>query len=205
MNSAYPGTAQDLHTVVGEIAASGSNSNRQLTTQLQMSLANSRSDVTFVGTSDLPLKSDGIHFGRDAKLTIGARFGDAFISILEQPNGIAGDVNQDGVVSGNGTGLPESDDVAAFVLGWGESTIGLTNLAKTQLGDLNLDGKTSLPDAFILHDALEAVGLNVPLGVLTGAIVPEPLSAVYASIVWAVFVVRPIRRRASLGVETKIV
>jgi len=67
----YPGVSEDWHTVIGEIAASGANGNRQTTTAKQMNLAANNGDFSFVPTADLPLKSDGIHFGRDAKLTIG--------------------------------------------------------------------------------------------------------------------------------------
>ena len=79
IGGAYPGTADEMRTVIGEIAASGSTSARITTTNQQQALAAADDTVAFIGTSDLPLKSDGIHFGRDAKLTIGQRFADAFI------------------------------------------------------------------------------------------------------------------------------
>lgn len=78
ISNQYPNAADDMFSVIGEIAASSSNSNRILTTQQQMQLAASNSTIEFVPTSDLPLKSDGIHFGRDSKLTIGRRFADVF-------------------------------------------------------------------------------------------------------------------------------
>lgn len=171
INSTYPNATDNMHTVVGEIAASRSNANRIQTTQLQNALAVGDPDITFVPTSDLPLKSDGIHFGRDAKLTIGDRFADVFIGVSEQPNGVIGDVNQDGVVS-SGTGDPLTDDVTKFVAGWQADTVGLTNLQKTLSGDLDLSGKTTLADAFILHGALQAQGLAFPFEALTA--VPEP-------------------------------
>lgn len=175
INATYPAAADKMHTVVGEIAASGSNANRALTKQKHISLATNSPDFTYVATNDLPLKSDGIHFGRDAKLTIGQRFADALIAVSEQPNGVPGDVNQDGAVS-SGTGNPATDDVAAFIAVWQSDTIGQTNLQKTLAGDLNLSGQTTLADAFILHQALEAQGLGFPFAEL--ARVPEPASSV---------------------------
>jgi hypothetical protein len=173
IHTTYPNAANNMHTVVGEIAASGSNANRILTTQLQTALAAGDQDITFVTTNDLSLKSDGIHFGKNAKLTIGERFADILIGVSEQPNDVVGDVNQDGGVS-TGTGDLADDDVTAFVAGWQSDTIGLTNLQKTLLGDLNLSGKTTLADAFILHGALQAQGLAFPFEAL--AAVPEPSS-----------------------------
>lgn len=78
INTQYPNAADDLFSVIGEIAASNSNANRSLTTQQQMQLAAGSNTIDFVSTRDLPLKSDGIHFGRDAKLAIGQRFAQAF-------------------------------------------------------------------------------------------------------------------------------
>jgi len=78
VNSQYPNAANSMFTVIGEIAASTSNANRAQTTQQQMQLAASNGSIDFVSTRDLQLKSDGIHFGRDAKLTIGQRFANAF-------------------------------------------------------------------------------------------------------------------------------
>ncbi len=74
-----PGSTASMHTVVGEIAASDSTPARAQTTELQRAFADSDPDVSFVDTADLPLKSDGIHFGRDAKLEIGARFAEALL------------------------------------------------------------------------------------------------------------------------------
>jgi hypothetical protein len=174
INFAYPNTADSVHTVIGEIAASGSNANRIQTTQRQIALAAADPKISFVATSDLPLKGDGIHFGRDEKLAIGERFADVFIGVSEQPNGVFGDVNQDGVVA-TGTANPADDDVTAFVAGWQSVTSGLTNLQKTLAGDLNLSGRTTLADAFILHKALQLQGAAFPLERLNA--VPEPTSA----------------------------
>lgn len=82
IHARWPEAARDLRTVVGEIAASNSNPNRIETTRQQAALARQRSDVTFVPTHDLPLKSDGIHFGREEKLQIGEQFAAAFIASI---------------------------------------------------------------------------------------------------------------------------
>jgi hypothetical protein len=81
INATFPGIATAMKTVIGEIAASQSNGNRHLTTELQKSLAASDADITFVPTGDLPLKSDFLHFGRDEKLEIGRRFANAFLGL----------------------------------------------------------------------------------------------------------------------------
>jgi len=75
INNTYAGTADGMHLVIGEIAASQSSGSRQTTTTLQLQLAAGDDVYAFVGTRDLALKSDNIHFGRDAKLEIGRRFG----------------------------------------------------------------------------------------------------------------------------------
>ncbi|XAL98871.1 hypothetical protein OT109_14940 [Phycisphaeraceae bacterium D3-23] len=81
INNAYDGAADGMHLVVGEIAASQATGSRQTTTTLQQQLTAGNDAYTFVGTRDLPLKSDNIHFGRDAKLEIGRRFGWAMMGV----------------------------------------------------------------------------------------------------------------------------
>jgi hypothetical protein len=77
---------------------------------------------------------------------------------VSPPNGIVGDVNQDGVVSGNGTGPLGGDDVSAFVAGW--LTVGGGSIAERYArGDLNFDGITGLADWAILNDANPSVGV----------------------------------------------
>lgn len=88
---------------------------------------------------------------------------DVFID-TDALTGVAGDVNQDGVV--------DSSDADAFVSGWQSDTRGLTELEMTLLGDLDMDGLTGLRDAFILQRALRSSGLALPLETL--APVPEP-------------------------------
>lgn len=85
INTSYPEAADNMHSVIGEIAASSYNNSRIVTTHEQQALADSLDSVTFISTNDLPLKSDNIHFGRDSKLEIGERFADAFIAAEQIP------------------------------------------------------------------------------------------------------------------------
>jgi len=114
---------------------------------------------------------DGLHpdsagAGIIAQTTAAIAFGDP-------ANGIAGDVNQDGQVS-TGSGNVTDDDVAAFLAGWRANTTGLSPLNRTMLGDLNLDGVTSIADSYILHRAVEAQGLSFVIGTSQAESVPEP-------------------------------
>lgn len=63
-------------------------------------------------------------------------------------------MNQDGILFGNGSGIPGQDDVTSFMLGWG-TTGHSTDLEKLMHGDINLDGRTSLSDWQLLVEALE--------------------------------------------------
>lgn len=87
-------------------------------------------------------------------------------------NGIAGDVNQDGFVNGDGTDLVTDDDVAAFVAGW-LSSGHETTFEQFTKGDLNLDGITDLSD-WILLKANHEDGALLSLGALLSSRVPEP-------------------------------
>lgn len=80
LNDRYDGVAADMYTVVGEIASSRSNPNRIKTTELQKSAAEKSDRIGFVATHDLPVKGDGIHFGRSAKLEIGKRLAEALLN-----------------------------------------------------------------------------------------------------------------------------
>lgn len=173
----YAGTTNELRTVVAEIAASQSNANRQLTAQQHLDLATSDDDIAFVPTRHLELKQDGIHFGKEAKLTIGYQFSIALLDMEQLPNGIAGDVNQDGTLLGDGTGAPEIDDISAFLVGWRADTSLLSSVNKTLHGDLDLSGRTDLADAFLMHQALAAQGQEFPFDLL----VPEPAAVSLAA------------------------
>jgi hypothetical protein len=96
------------------------------------------------------------------------------------PNGIAGDVNQDGLV--------DSLDVNAFITGW--STTGWSgDFAKYTHGDLNLDGTTNLSDAFLLHQSLQTATAQAAL-VEWLSQVPEPGSAGSALMALALAILR---------------
>ena len=85
------------------------------------------------------------------------------------PNGVVGDVNQNGVVGGDGTGPASQDDVTAFVQGW--LTTGHTSvLSAYGHGDLNLDRVTDLKDWIILNRLNPAMGAAAAAAFAT----PEP-------------------------------
>jgi glucose/arabinose dehydrogenase len=90
-------------------------------------------------------------------------------------NGIAGDVNQDGFVNGDGTGPIESDDVSRFVQFF--MTSGYSSPFEQYIhGDMNFDGITDVRDWFILTSNHEdASGLDLA-NLLGGHPVPEPRS-----------------------------
>lgn len=98
--------------------------------------------------------------------------GDSASWISMRFNGIEGDVNQDGMVTGDGTGPISSDDVSAFIAGWlttgHESVFEMINH-----GDLNLNGITDLADWSILNRVDRAVGEAVMANLLQED-VPEP-------------------------------
>lgn len=88
-------------------------------------------------------------------------------------NGIAGDINQDGFVNGDGTGLATEDDVAAFVANF--FVTGYTSaFDRVTHGDLNLDGRTDVLDWFILYQNHENAGSLNLADLLAGHRVPEP-------------------------------
>jgi len=90
--------------------------------------------------------------------------------VVGPPNGIIADLNQDGVVAGDGRGPMETDDVTTFVAGW-LSVGGGSIVERYSRGDINLDGITNLADWAILNRENAALGAAV-LRRLSG--VPEP-------------------------------
>jgi hypothetical protein len=114
--------------------------------------------------------------------------GDFFENVFDPPV-FSADINQDGIVAGDGTGPPEFDDITAFILGWGTSGHS-TNLERLMHGDINLDGRTSLADWQFLVDALDqAQGSNLADGLSlasllggAGAQVPEPTTWVMVAL-----------------------
>ncbi|MCI0335225.1 MAG: PEP-CTERM sorting domain-containing protein [Planctomycetes bacterium] len=109
---------------------------------------------------------------------------------------IMGDVNLDGLVTGNGTGLASDDDVSAFVEGWGFNNLaGRGDYDSWTNGDLNLDGQTNVSDFLLLRGALNAPIASGAMQALFGAGVPEPSSAMLAMLAAASLAFRR-RRRA---------
>lgn len=94
---------------------------------------------------------------------------------------LIGDVNLDGVVSGNGTGPAASDDISAFVQGWSyQQPTG--DIDSWKKGDLNLDGRTDVADFLLFRGTLlgsasgsaSAAALSSMLGFGGAVVVPEP-------------------------------
>lgn len=111
-------------------------------------------------------------------------------------NGIDGDVNQNGVFFGDGSGDPGTDDVSAFIENW--LSTGLPGLQGTYEsythGDINFDGVTNLYDAFLLRFYLKQQGVSSPaLVALLSGEVPEPSSLTLAFSLVALLAAR--RRR----------
>ena len=102
------------------------------------------------------------------------------------PGGVLtpGDVNKDGSVNGDGTGDPISDDVAAFVAGWGtENPVDGVNVGDWITwfdGDLDHNGVTDFADWFILLGN-HPTPLSLDLSELL-ANVPEPTSMALAGL-----------------------
>lgn len=94
---------------------------------------------------------------------------------------LLGDVNLDGVVTGDGTGDWASDDVTAFIEGWGWDQDD-ADIVSWKKGDLNQDGITNLLDFVELRSSLPgatAASLNLQhllAGGNAGTAVPEPSS-----------------------------
>ncbi len=102
-------------------------------------------------------------------------------------NLVAGDVNGDGVVNGNGSGQAATDDVRFFVDHWLDerrvNNIIIGDLtSRTTMGDLNFDGRTTLADWAILRTA-HVGGASLDLAALLGGGgVPEPSTFALISI-----------------------
>ncbi len=91
-----------------------------------------------------------------------------------------GDVNLDGLVTGDGTGSAATDDISAFIAGWrNDNGSGVGDILSWKKGDLNFDGLTDLSDFALLRQAfggtIGAAAMEAVLGAGTGgANVPEP-------------------------------
>lgn len=99
---------------------------------------------------------------------------------------VVGDINLDGVVTGNGTGSASTDDITAFVQGWGWQQ-GAANVTSWKKGDLNLDGTTNAADYFLMRNAAINAGLATGASALSNLFspsggVPEPSSLALVAI-----------------------
>ncbi len=92
-------------------------------------------------------------------ISLGSLSTDEFLTF-----GIAGDINRDGALSGDGSGDPSSDDIAAFIQGWGKNN---------DPSDLNEDGTTNLSDWAVLRNLYPSAS-QVNLSTLLGGKLPVP-------------------------------
>jgi hypothetical protein len=95
---------------------------------------------------------------------------------------IIGDVNLDGIVSGDGTGPVSVDDVSAFVAGWGSNNdLGRGTITSWKNGDLNRDGETNVVDFLRLRGALNGqISPTAMAALFGGSAVPEPSALLLA-------------------------
>lgn len=116
---------------------------------------------------------------------------------------LPGDINLDGVVSGDGTGPAASDDVSAFVAGWGSvkllqgahNVVTVGDWSTWANGDLNHDGVTNLLDWHILRtNHPNPAALNLA-GLLDSSNVPEPSAVVWATLLVTCLSVHRLARR----------
>ena len=85
------------------------------------------------------------------------------------------DINGDGMISGDGTGLFAGDDVTAFVSLWQQAN----TPENPNPADLNLDGITNLLDWSILNAENPSMGAAI-LAAFAGQNVPEPSAIIIA-------------------------
>jgi hypothetical protein len=95
---------------------------------------------------------------------------------------IMGDVNLDGVVTGNGTGPALSDDVTAFVAGWRyDNGTGIGTVTSWKHGDLNRDGRTDVADFLKLRSGLNGpISSSIVATLFDSGDIPEPSTAMLA-------------------------
>jgi len=154
------GLRPDAHVIVASLIPNNQPDKQELTDEFNAQLPAVVSSHISMGESVSLVKmanfltaadmADFYHPNAAGHATIGQVFFDSIVAHLNLPAHIAGDVNLDGVVNGNGQGDPTVDDVAAFRAGWRhEQPIGDAN--SYALGDLNQDGVTDFSDWSILR------------------------------------------------------
>ena len=121
-------------------------------------------------------------------------------------NGVEGDVNQNDVFFGDGSGPAETDDVTAFLEGWGSTGLpGLFgSLESYTHGDLNFDGQTDLYDAVVMWTLLRQEGTSTAALEQFFAGAPEPSSfALLLLAVSGICLCHPRRGMGSMLVECR--
>lgn len=113
--------------------------------------------------------------------------------MAEHPDySLVGDLNLDGTLQGKVAGGTATEDLAAFVSGWGYNNgTGVGTVTSWKQGDLNRDGKTNYLDFQLLRSAFSAQGV-VPTAedLLGSANIPEPSSLGIALTAFASLAVR---------------
>jgi hypothetical protein len=110
---------------------------------------------------------------------------------------IIGDVNLDGIVSGDGTGATAIDDVSAFVAGWQYNNgLGRGTLTSWKNGDMNRDGRTDVVDFLRLRGALNGpIADSAFAALFGGSVVPEPSALLLAILACGGALLTSARRR----------
>ena len=106
----------------------------------------------------------------------------------DAPSGVPGDLNNDGVLSGDGLGPAASDDVTTFLDNWLVEGAGSVP-DRYGRGDVNLDGVTDLSDWALINREFPPLGAAIARAI---AGVPEPASA---AMLFAALFVLPTRNR----------
>jgi hypothetical protein len=113
--------------------------------------------------------------------------------------GMAGDVNLDGLIRGDGYGSPSTDDIAAFLAGWQKVLPTDDVQTRWRKGDLDLNWVTNLRDIYILRQAFIDSGQEFNAGAFASVFgVPEPHSLVLVA--WAACFCSQRRTRANLRI-----
>jgi hypothetical protein len=116
-----------------------------------------------------------------------------------------GDINLSGTVTGTGAGSTATDDIAAFVAGWGnDNGMGVGDIESWKKGDLNRDGKTDVHDFLKLRNAFHGDISDMVIAQLFGegggpgtpGFVPEPSAAFLFAVGGALLALRARRRQS---------
>lgn len=100
-----------------------------------------------------------------------------FVSLLgPRWNGVPGDINQDGVFFGDGSGPASADDLTAFIAGWGTTHLpgAFGSYESITHGDVNFDGRVDLADVHQFRMQLREAGVSTSELARLFHTVPEP-------------------------------